>query len=134
MAPRMSAWSLVGAWTAIPASLNATRPTTTPAGWRSTMVDAIVRAVSMRVGGRSVAAMLPETSNEIITVPSGRGRATVAWGRATASARTTNPATSRAPGSTARHGRRPAPGRTPGPPPRKAPARSRRRASIARAT
>ena len=36
----------------------------------------------MRVGFKSSAAILPETSNVRITVPSTRGRLSVAWGRA----------------------------------------------------
>ena len=68
------AWSLVGAWTDRPASLKATTPTITPGGWRSTKSSVAALAASIRVGFRSSAAMLPETSKARMTVPSARGR------------------------------------------------------------
>ena len=60
-------------------------------------VDATSSRPPSGSAARSSAAMLPETSNASITVPSSRGSATVACGRASAIASTTNPATSRAP-------------------------------------
>src|SRR5436305_1199826 len=76
------AWSLVGSWTASPASLNATTPMTTPSGRASTMDRAAAFAASMRVGLTSSAAIDPETSNSSIIVPSSRGRPTTARGLA----------------------------------------------------
>ena len=86
------AWSEVGASTDSPASENATTPITTPGGWRSTIAFAAALAASSRVGWTSSAAMLPETSNVSMIVPSTRGRATVACGRAIAIANSTRAA------------------------------------------
>ena len=59
-----SPWSasFVGTWIEKPLSLNATTPIRTDVGWRSTNVRAAALAASIRVGARSSAAMLPETS------------------------------------------------------------------------
>ena len=63
-------WSLVGRWTEMPESLKATTPIVMPEGWRATKSFAATLAASIRVGFRSVAAMLPETSKARMTVPS----------------------------------------------------------------
>ena len=75
---------MLGAWTAIPESLNATIPIAMPGGWCWTKSVAIALAASIRVGGWSVAAMLPDTSNARTTVPCPTGSATVPCGRAIA--------------------------------------------------
>ncbi len=81
MAASTVPWSLVGAWTEKPLSLNATTPITTLAGWCSTKSRAAALAASIRVGLKSSAAMLPDTSNARITVPSSLGRLTTPCGR-----------------------------------------------------
>ena len=105
MAARTRAWSLVGTWIEKPLSLKATTPISIVAGWRSTNPRAAALAASIRVGARSSAAMLPETSNERMTVPSTRGTLTTLCGRATARTRIVRPATNSAAGS--RRRRRP---------------------------
>ena len=87
MAPRTWAWSRVGTWIEKPLSLNATTPIRIEDGWRSTNARAAALAASIRVGLRSSAAMLPETSNERMTVPSTRGTLTTLCGRASATTR-----------------------------------------------
>ena len=65
------AWSLVGCWTETPESLKATTPIDDArAAARSTKSLAAALAAAIRVGCRSVAAMLPETSKARMTVPS----------------------------------------------------------------
>ena len=85
------AGSSVGTWTDSPLSLKATTPIRTVGGWRSTNARAAALAASIRVGGRSVAAMLPDTSKARMTVPSTRGTLTTACGRASAMTRTASP-------------------------------------------
>jgi hypothetical protein len=84
IAAMTAALSVTGAWTELPLSLNATTPIWTVGGWRSMNERAAALAASMRVGVKSVAAMLPDTSNARMTVPSKRGTLTAAWGRASA--------------------------------------------------
>ena len=94
----------------MPASLNATSPTTTPGGWRSTIVERDrLRAVSIRVGGRSVGRHAPRhVEREDHGALGSRQRdGRLRPGDGDDRART-NPATSRAPGSDARQ--RPAAG------------------------
>ena len=67
-------WSLVGTWIEKPLSLNATTPIRIEDGWRSTNARAAVLAASIRVGLRSSAAMLPETSNGGSPCPRPAGR------------------------------------------------------------
>jgi hypothetical protein len=76
--------SSVGTWTEKPLSLKATTPMRTVGGWRATNARAAALAASIRVGARSSAAMLPETSKTSMTVPSTRGTLTTACGRAIA--------------------------------------------------
>ena len=118
IAASTAAWSLVGAWTARPASLKATTPITTLRGWRSTKSWAATLAASMRVGFRSSAAMLPETSKARMTVPSSRGRETTPCGRARAMVMTAKPARKSAAGNRRRRppGRRTTPRARPRPP------------------
>jgi hypothetical protein len=78
----MASCSLVGTCTVKPLSLNATTPTNTLDGWRSTKSRAASLAASIRDGFRSSAAMLPDTSNARMTTPSIRGRLTTVCGRA----------------------------------------------------
>ena len=85
------AGSLVGTWTENPLSLKATTPIRTVAGWFATKVRAAALAASIRVGVRSVAAMLPETSKARMTVPSSLGTLTTLCGRAMANTRTVRP-------------------------------------------
>src|SRR5512140_3684196 len=70
IAPRMASGSLVGTCTEKPLSLKATTPISTVVGWRLMKSIAAALAASMRVGVRSVAAILPETSKARMTVPS----------------------------------------------------------------
>ena len=98
--------SLVGTWTEKPLSLKATTPMRTELGWRSTNVRAAAFAASIRVGARSVAAMLPETSKARITVPSIRGTPITLCGRASDATRIVRPATTSTAGSRRRIPRR----------------------------
>ncbi len=82
----------------MPESLNATTPITTLGGWRWTKSVAAAIAAAIRVGWRSVAAMLPEMSNARMTVPSLRGTSIRPCGRASAMTMTVKPATRRIPG------------------------------------
>ncbi len=111
-------WSLVGVWIETPESLKATTPIVTLDGWRATKSSAAALAASIRVGARSVAAMLAETSKARMTVPSCLGRATTAWGLARATDMTTSPQRKSAGGTRFRRRiSRPAlPGAGPGPP------------------
>ena len=59
---------------AVGESWNDTTPTCTVEGWRSTKSRAAALAASRRVGFKSSAPMLPDTSKAKITVPSRRGR------------------------------------------------------------
>ena len=88
--------SVVGSWIENPLSLKATTPIATVFGWASTKALAAALAASNRVGCKSVAAMLPETSNVRMTVPSNRGRLTTLCGRARATTRTVKPITNNA--------------------------------------
>ena len=106
IAARTVAWSLVGCWTAMPESLKATTPMTTLGGWRWTKSVAAAIAAAIRVGWRSVAAMLPEMSKARMTVPSWRGTSIRPCGRASATTITVKPATRRTPGRAAGSGRR----------------------------
>ena len=89
---RRALWSFVGACTEKPLSLKATTPICTVSGCCSTKSRAAALAASMRVGFRSSAAMLPETSNARMTVPSTLGRLTTVCGRASATSRIVSPA------------------------------------------
>ena len=60
-------------------------------GWSATKVRAARFAAAIRVGARSLAFMLADTSNARTTVPSRRGRSMFAWGRAMPTSRTTTP-------------------------------------------
>ena len=80
MAASTSSWAVVGCCVMI-LSPNA-GPIRMDAGCRETKVRAAALAASRRVGERSVAAMLVETSKARMTVPSRRGSAMVASGRA----------------------------------------------------
>ena len=65
----------VGTWIEKPLSLNATTPIRTDGGWPATKSRAAALAASIRVGVRSSAAMLPETSKARMTVPFDAGHA-----------------------------------------------------------
>jgi hypothetical protein len=62
--------------------LNTTMPTSTVSGCASTNARAAAWAAPSRLGERSLAAMLVDTSMASITVPARRGTSTVACGRA----------------------------------------------------
>ena len=90
MAVRISPCSLVGCYTIRPPLPKATTPILIVAGCCSTKARAAALAASIRVGSRSSAAMLLETSKARITVPSTRGSETFAWGRASPKSRKIN--------------------------------------------
>ena len=90
--------SAVGCWVTSPLLPNATTPTRTVGGWRSTTVRAAAFAASIRVGVRSVAVMLDDTSNASIIVPSRRGSGTPISGRASAASSSTTALSSSAGG------------------------------------
>jgi hypothetical protein len=97
------AGSSVGTWIEKPVSLNATTPIRTVGGWCWTKASAAALAASIRVGARSVAAMLFDTSNARIAVPSTRGTLTTACGRAIAKTTSVSPSTRQAAGPRRRH-------------------------------
>jgi len=77
-----SALTLLGLSTLTPLSLNATTPIRIELGCCSAKATAAFFAASIRVGWRSFARMLFETSKARITVPSRCGRVTLMAGRA----------------------------------------------------
>ena len=89
MAASTSALVVVGGWVTNPPSLKATTPISTESGWRSTKARAAVLAASIRVGSRSSARMLFDTSKARITVPSRRGSPTLTSGRPKATTKST---------------------------------------------
>ena len=70
IAASTSAFDRVGCWTTNPALLNATTPILMLEGWSATNTRAAFFAAAMRVGWRSFARMLFETSKARMTVPS----------------------------------------------------------------
>ena len=77
MAASTSALTVVGGCVTSPPSLKATTPISTESGWRSTKARAAALAASIRVGSRSSARMLFDTSKARITVPSTWGSPTL---------------------------------------------------------
>ncbi len=105
IAATSSARSAVGVCVEKPVSLKTTVPMRTELGWPSMNASAAVLAASIRVGATSVAAMLPETSNARMTVPSRRGTPMTLCGRASEKTRIVMPRTVRAAGMRRVHGR-----------------------------
>ena len=99
IAASTSSLTLLGRSTVTALSPKATTPILIDLGCRSTKARAADFAASIRVGSRSLAFMLFETSNARITVPSRSGRATFMVGRARAKASSPSAATKKANGT-----------------------------------